>query len=137
MGARRGAGGALPLLLLLALLRAPPPVSSQASALRAVGAPKNDGRIIIGGLGISGQSTFLTQFTPLFSGYLHASLGTALNRTFVTAYLDFTTTYTAIANAQLDFVRALPRRADSRCVTASLQRWLLTWHCKRRARAAG
>ena len=94
------------LLLLLLAVCCPLRVHAQVSALRAVGAPKNDGRILVGGLGISGQDTFLTQFGPLFSGYLNSALNATLNTTFVTVYLDFTTTYSAIANAQLDFVRA-------------------------------
>ena len=58
-------------------------------------------QIIIGGLGINGQTTFLTQFAPIFSNYLNAVLGPQLNKTFVTVYLDFTTTYTAVQNNQV------------------------------------
>lgn len=88
---------------------APPPPPSPPIVqghLRAPGANTNDGKVIIGGLGINGNTTFLTQFTLLFSYYLNNVLAARLNKTFVVAYLDFTTTYTAVAQGQLDFICA-------------------------------
>ena len=64
----------------------PPPPSPPPGygALHAPGTPPfNDGKIIIGGLGINGQATFLSQFGPIFATYLNSALGPVLNKTFV------------------------------------------------------
>jgi len=57
---------------------------------------------------VNGNSTYHTQFDPLFQTYLNNALGASLNVTFVNVYLDFTTTYTAVQNNQLDFIYTNP-----------------------------
>jgi hypothetical protein len=119
---------ALPLLLpaLLALLL---PRGVAQAQLRAPGSGP-DGLLIVGGQSISGAPAFLAQYTPVFTEYLNAALGAALNKTFVTVRLGLrrprcvalltraaTRTkvalpddevFEAVAQSQLDFVFTYP-----------------------------
>jgi hypothetical protein len=71
--------------LALALCALLLPRTGEAQAiLRAPGMPPfSDGKLIVGGLGINGNATFLTQFKPAFETYLNRVLGATLNKTFV------------------------------------------------------
>jgi hypothetical protein len=113
-----------PLLLLAAaaLLLPPPGCVAQTALLRAPGSSTDDGRIIIGGVSISGAPAFRATYTPIFSDYLNSVLGAQLNKTFVTVALDDAETFTVVEAAQLARARAAQRRsARARARTRTFQ----------------
>jgi hypothetical protein len=81
--ARRSAHAVACLVAALCALLLPRTGEAQA-VLRAPGTPPfSDGKLVVGGLGINGNATFLTQFKPAFETYLNRVLGATLNKTFV------------------------------------------------------
>ena len=70
--------------LALALAAVASRTQAQVSLLRAPGSSTDDGQFLVGGLSASGRAAFLAQYSPIFTTYLNAVLGTALGRTFVT-----------------------------------------------------